>query len=99
MPSQHDTDSLTGHPNVAAIRQERAKAERHERYAAHNRLRISVLLKELVGEGHTMRSIGRAIGRSKQRVSQLTVAAAPDVAEQRAHGPVGAPSSEAGGGR
>lgn len=72
MPSQHDTDSLTEHPTVAAIRQERAKAERHERYALRNRERIAALLKQLVSEGHTLRNIGRAIGRSKQRVSQLT---------------------------
>lgn len=75
MPSQHDTDSLTDHPTIAAIRRERAKAERHERYGTRNRQRITDLLRQLVDEGHTKRSIARAIGRSKQRVSQLTAPA------------------------
>jgi hypothetical protein len=75
VPAKHDTESLKHHPTVRAIRVERAKAERHERYAARNRHQIAALLRQLVAEGHSLRAIGRAIGRSKQRVSQLTTTA------------------------
>lgn len=100
MPSQHDTASLTDHPTVAAIRQERAKAEQHERCAVRSRHRITELLWQLVDEGHSKRSIARAIGRSKQGVSQLTVAdtapggtaAGAEVTASREDAPVGGAS-------
>lgn len=89
MPSKHDMAYLPDHPIVAAIRQERAKAERHERYAVRYRQRITELLWQLIDEGHSKRSIARAIGRSKQRVSQLT---GPNSTARRALTPDGGAS-------
>lgn len=86
MRPHDDTDRLADHPTVAAVRQERAKAERHERLAAHYRQSITGLLWQIVDEGHSKRSIAQAVGLSKQRVSQLTAPRA-DVTAQRGRRP------------